>query len=229
MQLTVSRWAASLSDMDTQLKRKRIVRSDEEKRKLESLGYELRGVSQKGSFIMMLRAALIVDKHTADAIRTRFGLERFPQSPEELVGRLRFLHNERALLPRSEPRRSLTATQRDYLLNKTDSRCHLCGGEITGNKFVANHVHSHKAGGKHELANYLPAHGLCNGKRWFYSPEEFQWILTIGVWARKQIEDQKKQISKDMLRAFWNRPKHGKSSKDAGIAAEKDRRGMASI
>jgi hypothetical protein len=76
---------------------------------------------------------------------------------------------------------------------------------------VADHVLSHAAGGPHKLPNYLAAHNLCNGKRWFYSPEEFQWILRIGVWARKQIEDQKTQIGEDMLCEFWNRPKHGKS------------------
>lgn len=213
------------SSMDSPLKSKRITKphDETEKRRLESLGYQIVGVSKKGHYIMRLVGPPTADVDTADAIATTFGLERFPQSPKELVGRLRFLHNERKLLPRSEPRRSLTATQRDYLLEKTDSRCHLCGGKITGNKFVADHVLSHKAGGKHELANYLPAHRLCNGKRWFYSPEEFQWILTIGVWARKQMEDQKKPISKDMLRAFWNRPKRKKKG------AESSFRGTAGI
>jgi hypothetical protein len=209
--------------MDTQLKSKRITKphDETERRRLESLGYTIVGVSKKGHYIMRLVGPPTADVDTADAIETTFGVERFPHSPEELVGRLRFLHNERTLLPHSEARRSLTATQRTYLLKKTGSRCHLCGGEITENKFVAAHVLSHKAGGKHALRNYLPAHGLCNGKRWFYSPEEFQWILTIGVWARKQIEDQKRQIGKDMLREFWNRPKRKKKVSVDGIEAGK--------
>ncbi len=127
----------------------------------------------------------------------------FPQSPDELVERLRSLREERRKFPRPPRRLSLTAEQRVEVLNKTDSRCHLCGGEITENKFAADHVLSHAAGGEHKLANYLSAHSLCNGCRWFYSPEEFQWILRMGVWARKQIEDQKKPISRDMLAAFW--------------------------
>jgi len=128
---------------------------------------------------------------------------RLPQSPDALVERLRFLHEERRQLPRPHRRLSLTPEQRTNVLDKTDSRCHLCGGEITENKFVADHILSHAAGGEHKLANYLAAHRLCNGCRWFYSPEEFQWILRIGVWARKQMEDQKNKIGKDMLCNFW--------------------------
>jgi hypothetical protein len=95
-----------------------------------------------------------------------------PQSPDELVERLRFLHEERKLFPRPPRRLSLTPQQRATVLDKTDSRCHLCGGEITENKFAADHVLSHAAGGKHKLANYLAAHRLCNGCRWFYSSEQ---------------------------------------------------------
>jgi hypothetical protein len=130
-----------------------------------------------------------------------------PQSPGELVERLRFLHEERKRFPRPPRRLSLNNEQRRDVLNKTDARCHLCGGEITENKFAADHVLSHAAGGEPKLSNYLPAHRLCNGCRWFYSPEEFQWILRMGIWARKQMEDQKKKIAEDMLAAFWNHEK----------------------
>ena len=115
---------------------------------------------------------------------------RQPESFKELAGRLKLLHEERKTLPRPPRRLSLTREQRAAVLDKTDARCHLCGGKITESKFAADHVLSHAAGGKHQLPNYLPAHGLCNGCRWFYSPEEFQWILRMGVWARKQMEDQ---------------------------------------
>jgi hypothetical protein len=81
-----------------------------------------------------------------------------------------------------------------------------CGGEVTENKFAADHVHSHAAGGEHKLANYLPAHRLCNGCRWFYSPEEFQWILRMGIWARKQMED-KKPIGVEMGPIFLKHEK----------------------
>jgi len=132
---------------------------------------------------------------------------RLPQSPDELVERLRFLHEERKHFPRPPRRLALTTEQRAEVLDKTDARCHLCGGEIIENKFAADHVLSHAAGGEHKLANYLPAHSLCNGCRWFYSPEEFQWILRMGIWARKEMEDQKKKIGRDMLAAFWKHEK----------------------
>jgi hypothetical protein len=124
-----------------------------------------------------------------------------PQSPAELVERLRFLHEERKKFPRPPRRLSLTREQRAEVLEKTDARCHLCGGEITENKFAADHVLSHAAGGEHKLGNYLPAHGLCNGTRWFYSAEEFQWILRMGKWARKQMED-RTPIGVEMLEPF---------------------------
>jgi hypothetical protein len=58
------------------------------------------------------------------------------------------------------------------------------------------------AGGQHSIDNYLAAHGLCNGCRWFYSPEEFQWILRMGIWARKQMEDGKTDIGVKMREPF---------------------------
>lgn len=115
---------------------------------------------------------------------------QLPGSPGELAGRLRFLHDERKRFPRSPRRLSLTTMQRAVVLAKTAGRCHLCGGEIIEQKFAADHVLAHAAGGAHTIDNYLAAHGLCNGCRWFYSPEEFQWIMKMGVWARKQMEDQ---------------------------------------
>jgi len=52
----------------------------------------------------------------------------------------------------------------------------------------ADHVLSHSDGGAHSIDNYLAAHSLCNNYRWDYSAEEFQWLLKIGVWARRQME-----------------------------------------
>lgn len=55
-------------------------------------------------------------------------------------------------------------------------------------KWDADHVLAHSSGGAHAAENYLPAHRLCNNYRWDYSPEEFQWVLKMGVWARTQME-----------------------------------------
>jgi hypothetical protein len=38
--------------------------------------------------------------------------------------------------------------------------------------------------------NYLAAHGVCNRYRWHWSSQEFQFILKLDVWARKQMVKQ---------------------------------------
>ena len=99
-------------------------------------------------------------------------------------------------------RRRLTPDERKQVFSKTDGHCHLCGGnmnQISGGElteerevlphFVVDHIVPVASGGQDSINNLLAAHGLCNGCRWFYSPEEFQWILRMGVWARKQMED----------------------------------------
>src|SRR6266851_3417232 len=65
--------------MDTQLKRVRFLQGNDEAGRvnLEKLGYAFRGISKKGSQIMVLAdGAATVDEETADAIQTTFGLER---------------------------------------------------------------------------------------------------------------------------------------------------------
>jgi hypothetical protein len=132
-----------------------------------------------------------------------------PQSSDELSQRLGTLHADRKnrkSLPRAASRQSLTREQRTTVLRKTDGCCHLCGGEITESEFAVSHVVAHAAGGQALTDNYLAAHGTCNGSRWFYSPEEIQWILKMGVWARKQMED-RTPIGMTMLEPFYQREK----------------------
>ncbi len=145
-----------------------------------------------------------------------------PESADKLADRLKFLHDERKKPPRARRRLSLTAEQRTNVLRKTAGRCHLCGGEIRERKFAADHVLAHAAGGKHSLDNYLAAHGLCNGCRWFYSAEEFQWILRMGIWARKQMED-KTSIGMKMLRIFFEHEKavrKRRSARNVAVSGE---------
>ncbi len=85
-------------------------------------------------------------------------------------------------------RKRLTTSERKSVLAKTNRRCHICGGKISG-RWHADHVLPHSVGGTHKVDNFLPAHALCNNYRWDYSEKEFQYILKIGVWARKEIED----------------------------------------
>jgi len=87
------------------------------------------------------------------------------------------------------------------VLAKTAGRCHLCGGEVV-DRWTADHVLAHAGGGYHAVDNYLPAHTLCNGYRWAYSPEEFQWVLKIGVWARLQME-KRAALGEAMRRGFF--------------------------
>jgi 5-methylcytosine-specific restriction endonuclease McrA len=127
-----------------------------------------------------------------------------PVSPDELTQRLRDLHEKRRKVRKERRklkqgrRRPLTEEERREAFSKTGGNCHLCGGDINESgdgelpkehRFVVDHVVPKAVGGEDAAHNYLAAHGLCNGCKWFYSPEEFQWILRMGVWARKQMED----------------------------------------
>jgi hypothetical protein len=89
-------------------------------------------------------------------------------------------------------RKTLSVSERAEILAKTGGQCHLCGGPIEGNQWEADHVSAHSRGGKSFRDNYLPADSICNGCRWFFQPEEIQWILKLGVWLRKQIEAETK-------------------------------------
>jgi hypothetical protein len=77
-----------------------------------------------------------------------------PQSFEELTDRLRRLQEEGRKLSRP-PRRSLTLEKRSVVPAKTDGRCHLCGGDLTGPKFEAGHRLAHAAGERNTLITIL--------------------------------------------------------------------------
>ena len=72
-------------------------------------------------------------------------------------------------------------------MEKTNSRCHVCGIEIGLIGFHADHVKTHIAGGEHNVNNYLPSCQTCNSYRWHFSPEELQIILKLGVWTKGQM------------------------------------------
>lgn len=112
------------------------------------------------------------------------------QSPIRFSNRLKKLHELRVKGKVVNPptRQSLTDKERDLILKKTGKRCHICGGKIKDNDWQADHILAHTHGGKHSIENYLPAHSICNRGRWHYNPEEFQWIIKLGVWTRTLIE-----------------------------------------
>lgn len=111
-------------------------------------------------------------------------------------------------------RRFLSRKERELILSKTDSRCHICGG-IVGDRWQADHVLAHSAGGVDSPDNYLAAHPVCNNYRWDYLPEEFQLILKLGVWARTEMEQNTKignELSKKFLQKEKQRLRRRKSA-----------------
>ena len=81
-------------------------------------------------------------------------------------------------------RSKLSQLQREKILEKTNSRCHICGIEIDITNLHADHVKTHSSGGEHKENNYLPSCQTCNSYRWHFAPEELQIILKLGVWAK---------------------------------------------
>jgi hypothetical protein len=65
-------------------------------------------------------------------------------------------------------------------------------------------VLAYGGGGPHAPDNYLPAHRLCNNYRWDYLPEELQWILKMGVWARTLMQESssKNGLGRQMAESF---------------------------
>ncbi len=59
---------------------------------------------------------------------------------EELSKRLYDLHMDRKNSKQKIKRRTLTKKQRALVLQKTASKCHICGGGVTIDKFQADHV-----------------------------------------------------------------------------------------
>ena len=88
---------------------------------------------------------------------------------------------------KGKKRSSLTKAQRQRILEKTNSRCHVCGVEIHLNGFHADHVKTHSSGGEHKENNYLPSCQTCNSYRWHFASEELQIVLKLGVWAKGKM------------------------------------------
>lgn len=110
-----------------------------------------------------------------------------PTTEEELAALLKQLHGRRRSRKVRVSRRALPRQLREAVLAKTGGRCHVCGGEV-GADWAADHVLAHVGGGRHAVDNYLAAHRTCNTYRWHYMPEEFEFILKLGVWTRTQVE-----------------------------------------
>jgi hypothetical protein len=104
----------------------------------------------------------------------------------------------------------LTKSDRKTIHEKTDGKCHICGQVVPVEKFEADHVKAHATGGHSYLDNFLPTCKTCNNYRWDYSPDEIKWILKLGIWARKQIENNTglgRQMAKTFIGYEHNREK----------------------
>lgn len=102
---------------------------------------------------------------------------------------------------KGKKRSRLTKTQRELILSKTDSRCHICGTKLDSTNFQADHVQSHSSGGNHAENNYLPSCFTCNNYRWHYSSEEIQIILKLGVWLKTKITSDV-EVGKELANRF---------------------------
>jgi 5-methylcytosine-specific restriction endonuclease McrA len=150
-----------------------------------------------------------------------YGNAQLPGSPEALKEKLQRLRKDRDARNRLHLKRPHARPEpRAEILKKTGGLCHICGGEIPRESYwEADHIFAAAAGGRSESQNFLPAHGLCNTYKWDHCGEEFQWVLKIGVWAKKQIEGNNSDGNK-MLEAFWDHECHRiKRQKARGKAA----------
>ncbi len=127
-----------------------------------------------------------------------------PPTAEALATRLLELRNERRRRQKEgkPTKKNLGPPERKAVLEKTGGRCHICGGVISS-AWQADHVLARAGGGHGRTSNLLPAHALCNNYRWNYLPEEFQWVLKIGVWVRLKMEQPKSQLGRKILRTFF--------------------------
>lgn len=84
-------------------------------------------------------------------------------------------------------RRSLSAQERDLIFQKTGGLCHICGGELDS-RWTADHIKPIAKGGDNSLDNFLPACSICNRFKWHRSPEAIRFILQIGTYANREIQ-----------------------------------------
>ena len=130
----------------------------------------------------------------------------FIDDPNEFLEELRRIQKRRIGQEKIKRKYRLTKRERKIILGKTDGKCHVCGRDVSIEKFEADHVKSHSSGGTSVTNNFLPACRTCNNYRWNYLSDEFQWILKLGVWARTEIANDSK-LGNAMAGTFIGREK----------------------
>lgn len=81
----------------------------------------------------------------------------------------------------------LSKADKILILEKTNYKCHICGGVVELTAFEADHVEVNSSSTNNKIDNFLPACRTCNNYRWFYEPDEIKWILKLGVWLKTEI------------------------------------------
>jgi hypothetical protein len=112
----------------------------------------------------------------------------FFESSEKLIERLITLKAERGARKNKLARKySLSKKDKTAILEKTNYKCHICGGEVALNTFEADHIQAHSSLVNNKLDNFLPSCRLCNNYRWHCDAEEIKWVLKLGVWLRGEM------------------------------------------
>ena len=149
---------------------------------------------------------------------------RIPKTPEEFSRRLTDLHDEKRdsrEQNRGKTTKNWTLEVRVKVLQKTDSRCHLCGDRLEEGNVAIDHVLPRSSGGSDSIENLLPACKLCNTYKLDASPERFQWILKVGVLSLREIENGRKSkptklgiqiASKFLAKETYNKKRRDKRS-----------------
>ena len=115
------------------------------------------------------------------------------------------LKNDRNKKKKKQPRRyRLFMSDKISILEKAGYKCHVCGGPVTLSNFHANHVAPHSSSANSRIDNFLPSCNVCNRARWFFDPEEIQWILKLGIFVKTEIEKKSvlgKEIAEKYIKA----------------------------
>lgn len=167
-----------------------------------------------------------VDKTPCTPAMARVNEPGLPESFDDLVSRLRLLHEERKTFPRPPRHLSLTAQERTHVLGKNLMPAVIsAGARLQRTSLQPITCMPTQLAGEHKIANYLPAHRLCNGCRWFYSPEEFQWILRIGF-GRGNKWKTGSQSALKWGQNFWRMKKPSENDGDANTNKVNDCRSL---
>ena len=110
------------------------------------------------------------------------------QKINELVNDLKELKRIRNEEVRPPARKNPTKSMREKIILKTGRKCHICGGDLD-KEWHADHVLPHAAGGQDTVDNFLGSCSVCNGVRWYFSPNEIKLILKFGRMAQAEIRN----------------------------------------